>query len=378
MKTNNGALTATPSAKRKKPSFLTTFVCISLAVILFFGAVLLTVTLINRSRYVVSFDGYGITEEVAICLASEYKYRYIVSEGLAKIDGFSDTEAFWSTTVPEDTKTYGDYLVEGFNQYLREVVVAGALFSAYSSYSSKDRAKVNDAIDMVMSMRGIDGIKSNFNKATEIYGFDYSAFCNTAKLKYMASSARAILYGEIVAADCEVYLATYTHVKLLFVNSSELAAGEGTIREDIAALDAAVADGSVSPQMFENLMKYNSVTGLSATGEYYLHENSSTTAKLFDEGFSEVVLAALEAEVDGFSTAGYPNGTCYIYKYAPTVGAYADSSLSVFFDDFGIDASNYLFGELIAELSGEVKIKDEVGLIDIVNIPYNYMYRTEF
>ena len=376
MKTNNG--TQASATKKRNPRFLTIFVCISLSVILFFGVVLVTVTLINRSRYVVSFDGYGITEEVAVCLASEYKYRYIVTNGLAKVESFSDTPAFWERVVPGDTKTYGDYLREGFEQYLKEVVIAGALFSAYTSYTSKDKAKVNDAIAAVMATRGIDGVKANFNKATAVYGFDYDAFCDTAKLKYMAASARSILYGEIVAADCEVYLATYTHVKLLFVNDAQISLGEGTIREDIAALDAAVIDGSVSPQMFENLMKYNSVKGLSENGEYYLHESSSTTAKLYDEGFEEVVLAAIEAEVGGFAKASYPNGTCYIYKYAPTVGAYADSTLSVFFDDFGIDASNYLFGELLASLSGEVKIKDEVGLIDIVNIPYNYTYRTEF
>lgn len=376
MKTNNG--TQASATKKRNPRFLTIFVCISLSVILFFGAVLVTVTLINRSRYVVSFEGYGITDEVAVCLASEYKYRYIVTNGLAKVESFSDTPAFWERVVPGDTKTYGDYLKEGFEQYLKEVVIAGALFSIYSSYTAKDKERVNDAIEAVMSMRGIDGIKANFNKATEVYGFDYDAFCDTAKLKYMAASARSILFGELLAEDCEEYLATYTHVKLLFINNAQLTHGEGTVKEDIEALDAAITDGTVSPQMFDNLMKYNSVKGLSEVGEYYLHESAETTAKLCDEGFSEVVLASLELNEGEFATADYPDGKCYIYKYAPTAGAYANSALEIFFTDFAIDASRFLFGELLSELSDEVRIKDEAALIDIVNIPYNYTYRTEF
>ena len=374
MKTNNG----TQASVKRKPRFLTIFVCISLSVILFFGAVLVTVTLINRSRYIVSFEGYGITDEVAVCLASEYKYRYIVTNGLAKVESFSDTPAFWERVVPGDTKTYGDYLKEGFEQYLKEVVIAGALFSIYSSYTAKDKERVNDAIEAVMSMRGIDGIKANFNKATEVYGFDYDAFCDTAKLKYMAASARSILFGELLAEDCEEYLATYTHVKLLFINNAQLTHGEGTVKADIEALEAAITDGTVSPQMFDNLMKYNSVKGLSEVGEYYLHESAETTAKLCDEGFSEVVLASLELNEGEFATADYPDGKCYIYKYAPTAGAYANSTLEIFFTDFAIDASRFLFGELLSELSDEVRIKDEAALIDIVNIPYNYTYRTEF
>ena len=62
----------------------------------------------------------------------------------------------------------------------------------------------------------------------------------------------------------------------------------------------------------------------------------------------------------------------------PTAGAYANSALEIFFTDFAIDAQRYLFGELLSELSDEVRIKDEAALIDIVNIPYNYTYRTEF
>ena len=161
MKTNN--VTAGSTEKKRNPRFLTIFVCISLSVILFFGAVLVTVTLVNRSGQVVSFDGYGISEEVAICLASEYKYRYIVTNGLAKVESFSDTPAFWERVVPGDTKTYGDYLKEGFRQYLKEVVIAAALFSRYTSYTAREKEKVNDAIAAVMATRGIDGIKANFN-----------------------------------------------------------------------------------------------------------------------------------------------------------------------------------------------------------------------
>ena len=376
MKTNNG--TQASATKKRNPRFLTIFVCISLSVILFFGAVLVTVTLVNRAGQVVSFDGYGITEEVAVCLASEYKYRYIVTNGLAKVESFSDTPAFWDRVVPGDTKTYGDYLREGFLQYLKEVVIAAALFSRYSSYTARDKERVKDAIDAVMATRGIDGVKANFNKAIAVYGFDYDAFCDTAKVKYMAASARSILFGELLAADCEEYLATYTHVKLLFVNNAQLTHGEGTVKADIEALEAAIADGTVSPQMFDNLMKYNSVKGLSEVGEYYLHESAETTAKLCDEGFSDVVFAALELKEGEFAAADYPDGRCYIYKYAPTAGAYANSALEIFFTDFATDAQRYLFGELLLELSGEVKLKDEVALIDIVNIPYNYTYRTEF
>ena len=118
---------------------------------------------------------------------------------------------------------------------------------------------------------------------------------------------------------------------------------------------------------------------MNSTG-YYLHENAETTAELAI-AFPEVVKVALEMEngqfekvvttmVDEDNLIGM-DAVCFIYKYAPTSGAYKTPSLERWFSDFYSDASEKMFVESVSALIKDAKTTDKLSKLDIVAIPKN-------
>ena len=118
---------------------------------------------------------------------------------------------------------------------------------------------------------------------------------------------------------------------------------------------------------------------MNSTG-YYFHEDAESTIEL-SEAFPEVVKAALEMKngefrkvntslIDEDNLIGM-EGVCFIYKYAPTKGAYMTTSLETWFSDFYSNASEHLFVESVATLINDATTTDKLAEIDFVAIPKN-------
>ena len=387
-----------PAKKSKNNCILLIIVCILLAVALVLGAILLTATLVRRSRYVVMYEGYGMDEKTVNYFASVYKYKYMITLSQLGVSA-TDTDAFWAKKPEGAIKTYGDLLSEGAELYIKKMLVANVLFSQSTSLSDAALADIEDTVKMKLDMYGIDGDVGKFNEAVAKYGFDYDTFVKAAKIEYKAKATAHLLYGSagenVSSATAEEFLQTYSHVKIIFVNSTKRQVlndkGELVSVRDltdaeraeqsalVGELRSAISDGSVSPQMFDNMMALcNYITGISKDGEYYLSPSSSFAADFASEGFDEVVKEALLMEKGEYSELDYMDGVCFIYKYNVESGAYDDDGLSAYFEDFYTDAAEYAYDELLKSYAVDAVAKDRFYEIDFVSIPKNYLYRTEF
>ena len=67
-------------------------------------------------------------------------------------------------------------------------------------------------------------------------------------------------------------------------------------------------------------------------------------------------------------------GVTFIYKCEREASAYTYMSLEDMFHDFYSDAADYLYAAMRDILKDQVEIRDKFSRIDIVSIPYNYVY----
>ncbi len=375
--------------KRNKTLIIAVAAFISLVLIL--GGVLLTVTLVKNSKYVASYDGFGMDEKTAKYFASVYKQFYIA--GLPSDARAEDTPEFWAKIPEGGKRSYGEDLKAGYEDFIRTILAANSVFSAASSLNSSMKEDIAHDIEIVMSDYAINNNTDAFNAAVSKYGFDYEALKSAAELWYRYKNACASLYGAggefISVAGAEEYLSEYSYVKIIFVDDDKLAQNKDGIRDNIAALSQAVKThgetggegaGSVTPEMFSANMKYNSVSiegGVAC--EYYFHENSDWTVKIgnTNEDIHAVVETAITMKVGEFAEADYPNGKCYIYKCEPQRGAYANTDYEIYFEDFYTDAAEYLYQKTIKLSTESVKLKESFYSIDIISIPQNYSYRLQ-
>ncbi len=400
MKKNNK--TNTLSGKRA----LIVFISALLSLALIFGATLGIIAIVKSASSVVSYQGITMNKSVASFFISRFKVEYISALRSSGVEA-TDSDAFWSTK--DDTGvTYGEKFSSLAVQYLKEVVATAYLFDRYSKFTKEDKEKVKKTCLAVLEYQA-DGDEDKFNEKALPYGFDYDSFCDAVELLYKSTSSYAAIYGADGtgiygdSASCEKYLAEYSHVQFIFIRTEQkltkdsdgnavlvdLTAEEKAERMALidtltAAIDAIKtdSDGQMTPAMFEIYLdaKYNDGdTSMNSTG-YYLHENSETTAELA-EAFPEVVKAALEMQKGEFRRVSTSmidednligmEGVCFIYKYAPTAGAYTTPSLESWFSDFYSDASEHLFVEAVSALIADAKTTDKLAELDIVAIPKN-------
>lgn len=370
----------------KKNRALLVIVGAFLSVLFVFGAVLITVTAVRNSRYVASHGGFGMDEKTANYFASFYKSLFL--EG----SGADDTPEFWASCPEGETKTYGEYLEEGYEQFVREVLAASSLYSSVASYGKDEKAEVEKSISFLLDSSEFRGSEEAFNRTVEQYGFDLDSFRKASEILYRYRRAKSALYGysgELIgAAEANEYFETYTYAEMIFVSDSRLS--DSVVSANVAALAEAIeifretdgrGSGSVTSEMFDGYKKYNSVT-VGVNCGYYLNVNSEFTVKVGDESgapfMHEVFETAISASVGEFCTVDYDGGICFIYKKPLTAGAYADTEYEKFFTDFMSDAADHAYLEILKASCSEVKIKSSFSEIDITAIPYNYLYRTDF
>ena len=373
--------------KPKKNRTLLTIVCIFVSIVVCFGGALITATLVRNARYVASYDGYGMDEGVVRYFASAYKMDYIANLPPQEAARAERDEGFWDSIPAGGDITYGEDLKRGFENYVRNILVASSLFV---SLSDGYESEIEKALSHIASDPSIGGDIDLLNEKLLPYGFDYDDISTAAEMYYRYLNACRAVYGEfgerISVAGCSEYLKTYSHVKMIFVNSDSLANNVGGCADDIAALRSAMEQGLASEEQFNLYMKHNSINLEGGVdGEYYFHVNSNFTVKLGnsdksdDEGSIHSVLErALTMQLGEFAEAKYPNGVCFIYKYEPEQGVYSKTDYEIYFEDFYTDAAEYLYDKEVAELLPKVKIKDSFYETDIVSIPKNVFYRVKF
>lgn len=393
--------------KKKKNRFLLTIICILLSVIFLFGAALMTVTLIKRAKYAVMYEGYGMDVKTASYFASYYKYMYMQDTGVR------DTASAWESDRG-DGVTHGEALAKGAEQFMKEVLVGNSLFDKYlATLNSSQKKTVRDTMDLKIResvkdalkyMPDADGTEKTFNKNVEKYGFDYKSFKKAVELQYKYQMGCTALYGSdgayissLQLSDeekkwlSEYYEAAYSRVMLIFIDyKHKYSSGNKTLLTDsekdalladVAQMREAITDGTMTPEAFSRYFdKHNIMTGISEEGEYYYSAafaddvgiGSELTEAIYSMKAGEY--AECKYSVTDSETGVTDRGDCFIYKYALDDGAYDDKDNEFFFRDFYRNAAIYMYGSAISLGVKEAKTSDRFKNVDIVSLPYNYLY----
>ena len=367
--------------KPKKNRTLLIIVCIFLGVVLCLSGTLLSVTLIRNARYVASYSGYGMDEGVARYFASAYKTDYIASLPLSVRDSADDPE-FWNTVPDGGTISYGEDLQRGYENYIRRILVANALYSSADSFDDE----VERAVSFSLTDPSIGGSINTLNEKTAPYGFDYDDLLSAGELYYRYVNACSSIYGKygeyISVAGCSEYLKTYSYVKMIFIKSDDISA-KAEVADAVASLRASIAEGAdmASEEQFDGFMKHNSIHFKDGVdGEYYFGVNSDFTVKFAktDDKMHDIVERALTMQIGEAAEMPYPNGVCFIYKCTPDDSHYTNSSYDLYFEDFYTDAADYLYKSEVNARIDDVKFKDSFYAIDVAATPKNIFYLVKF
>ncbi len=389
--------TETGRTKKKISRPLTIFICIFMAFVLLFGGTVLTVTLVRQSRYAAEYKGFGIDTKTATYLTSYYKYSYITSLRRAGVNAL-DTESFWASKPEGGTKTYGELLREGAEDYIKKTIVAVYLYNSYGKLSDKDEDKISAAISYkLQNGADMDGTVKTFNRNTEQYGYNYKSFKKAAEILYKASRARSPVSGLLLEEypdGYNDYLQTYSHVKLIFVDGAKKIGADGeptdltaeekaSLATDLAAFRSNIANSLAGEEAFDAFAeKYNCVASIIGGTEYYLAPDENFTKTTMAEAFPEVVKAALSLPLEGREAAiecdydGDPDNatTCFIYKYKPQSYDYGKSQYEAYFTDFEANAMTYLYGKILTLYAADAKLTDKFKSIDPLSLKYDYSY----
>ena len=172
-----------------KNRFLTTIICILIAIVLIIGGCLGLVSAIKSARAVVKCGDIMVDDETLICLASYYKGEYIDKLCAAGIEA-SDTEEFWQSKA-DNGKSWGEIFVISFKEYMTNLVAAANIYISYSTYTAEDKLSVAMTCDDILKDAAEGSVKI-FNEEHEEHGFDYTDFQNTAALIYKARAAKTV------------------------------------------------------------------------------------------------------------------------------------------------------------------------------------------
>ena len=348
--------------------------------------------------------------EVASYFATQYKYAFMSSLSASGVAGVEDTLGFWRKDSGNG-KSYGDILEEGLREYIGQVLVTNYLYDRYTSMTSDERELIATAIEETLTYKA-DGKKDVFNEAVKEFGFSYNSYKNAVKMSYKSAVAQTIVCGdggENLKGESELvadYLEEFSHVKLLFVrtetafvldsegnrllnsdgtyetrelNDEEKAERQALIDEIRGYIDAiGTGEAEMGATMFDYYLEHNDDGDPEAHEHgYYLHPDSDFS-KAFEEEFENIMKTAYELSVGEFGEAEVEFGTCFIYKYDVNTADLDEDDLETCFSDFYSDLSEIFFAEQISELIEAVSFDKKFDEIDILLLPYNYIYHPVF
>ena len=400
-----------------------------LATVIVLGAVLGIVIGARNSRYVMFYEGIGVNEGVVNYLSSYYKNLYMQQLASAGLQGVVDTPAFWST-VRYGQNTYGSDLKFATESFIQQVIAANVIFDEYTSLEEADKLNIKQSIDEILTYR-TSGLKSEFDKATKDYGFDFDDFEDATVLLYKAWAAKTKIFGangenmQNFTDLCKSYFLNYKRVKFIFIRTEDTFAtdaegnrikdenGNDSIRDltddekderelDIMELDLYYENlqkGDADPEYFDQLAanileKYgNEFDAYMARGVYLNPESSYTTelnsviptvieqAIHLDDGVS----MAVEVKINDSSNAdgdiggrGSFVGKCYMMGMEREADAYTKTDSYGFFSDFYSLAARSEYQNMINLYAEKVEVRDAWADFEPALIPYNYDYVARF
>jgi hypothetical protein len=402
-----------PVKEKKKPSknkIVITIISVLLALIIIFGITLGIIFGVRSARAVFSYEGVTLNKEEVNYLSSYYKYEFIRALNKSGIKA-EDKPEFWNSEY-KDGVTYAQMLRDSTEAYIREIVIANYLFDTYSALAEQDRYNIEKTLADILSLKAGNSIET-FNSECAKYGFDYKTFESIVEKLYKASRVRSVVYGDNgeklygFPEECNEYLNTYSHVKLLFIRTEDkflldekgnrvpnefgadtlvpLTDAEKAERaQNISKINAAIAayqnggDAAMSPTMFNNYLATIDEGDPSMRNVGYYFKRETAFTKEFAGKYPEIVEKALSMKIGSYATVKSDEWVCYIYKYDVTPGAYTDTTPGGCFSDFYPLAAEVIFDELMAELTPGVKVKDKFYEVDLVNLPYNYTFIPKF
>lgn len=413
MKKSNSKKTAEKNNKMPKNRFLLIFVCIFVAVVLVFGAVLGIISAAKKSRTVVSFKGVGMNAEVASFFATEYKSKFMSSLSYSGIKGVRDEPEFWNLDSGNG-KSYGELLSEGVREYISQVLVMNYLYDRYTSLSGEEKELISTAISETLIYKpDVNNSKKSFDKIVEKYGFSYSSYKDAVPMSYKYMVAESVVCGEAgenLKGESDLiseYLSEYTHVKLLFIrtettfildeNGKRVVANDGkyatrvlteeekierqALLSEIRSYIDAVGtnEASMGADLFNDyLSKHDEGDPESRELGYYFHPDSAFS-RAFDSELAGITETAYAMSVNDFGEAEIEDlGVCFIYKYAVNKSDIEEDDLQECFSDFYSNLSAVFFSKTVSELTPLVEFNKKFDEIDIIALPHNYIYVPNF
>ena len=408
MKNKRMKAVAPAPAKKSKNRLFIIIIAALLAAALTVGAVFGIIAIVRESGAVASFEGVRISEGVANYLASTRKKDYMRYLGSATGIPASDTPEYWQTEN-KDGVSYAELLRGDVEKYIRQVVIGSYIYDMAGGLDSYDREYI-DTLTSDILMREAEGDKERFNELSSPMGFDYDDFCRGTEMVYKYRLAASAIYGSdgsgLTTAEKEEYLATYSHVKLLFIRTkyeyatdsdgNYIIDGQGYVKYELSESDVASrvsdieeirsliegkrngADAIISPEVMSTFInKYNSSDTYADTGYYlspksgFVYDSIYNQDPDFVEMSEKIAKSAFSADVGDYVEFSTDDGVGFIYKYEVSPGAYSKGELSQFFSDFISDAVDHFYTLELESLSPAVKIKDSFYKIDLVALPYN-------
>ncbi|MBE6644300.1 MAG: hypothetical protein E7612_02835 [Ruminococcaceae bacterium] len=386
------------------------FICIFVAIAIIFGAVLGIISAVKKSRTVASYRSVGMDIEVASYFATQYKYAFMSSLSASGVVGVEDTLGFWRKDSGNG-KSYGDILKEGLREYIGQVLVTNYLYDRYATLSSDEKKQISTAIEETLTYKA-DGKKDVFNKAVKEFGFSYDSYKDAVKMSYKSAVAQTIVCGDgggNLKGESELvaeYLSEFSHVKLLFIrtetafvldddgnrvvssdgsyetrelNDEEKAERQNLINEIRGYIDAiGTGDAEMGSTMFDYYLEHNDEGDPEARElGYYFHPDTDFS-KAFEDEFEDIAKTAYELSVGEFGEAEVDFGVCFVYKYETDTADLDEDSLETCFSDFYSDLSDIFFSKQISELIEGVEFDKRFDEIDILLLPYNYIYNPVF
>ena len=399
------------------------FICAFLSVVMIFGVTIGAITIVNNRRAAVKLGGVMMAEGVASYLAATYKREFMTSLGEA-----FDTEDFWSRPSQSSTKTNGELLTEGVEQYIKSIAVGAYLFDRYTSLTKDERTMLKNATAEVLEFKA-DGSVEKFNADAEEMGFDYDDFCRATELIYKAERSAELIYGSeganlkgasLAAERDSFYKNQYTRVKILYIatrvdilrddegeleidgdgnrvtdsfTAEQLLERRGDI-ERIRELIAGEGEAIISPEYFDSMQKKYNYSSLYNDSGYYFSPYSEYSARFaeasatglpedYAAAFEKQMSAVVETALNWTGSSDYREiegdfGVCFVYRCNHEENAYMLPSLVDFFHDFYSDGAVYLYSEQVKVLSRAVELREKFYGINPITLPYNYMYVANF
>ncbi len=394
----------------KKNKFLLIFIAAFVSAVLVLGLALGIVSAVKKSKTVVSLNGVGMDCEVASFFASLSKASFKQRLEASGVKNVEDSPGFWNRDSGNGS-TYRELLEKSTEEYISQVLVTNYLYDRYARLSSQDKDIISRAVEETLDYKA-GGDVDEFNKEASAYGFSYSSYKDAVTMMYKALMAQRLICGEDgenLEGETDIirkYLDEYTHVKLLFIRTEttyvlddkgnrvvendgkyairDLTEAEKLERQalisDIREYISRGGTGNyeMSPEMFDYYLEHNDEGDAKSHGYgYYFHKNADFS-QAFKEAYADVVDTAYEMKAGSFGEAEVDFGICFIYKYAVNYSDLENDALGDCFSDFYSNLSDVFFSEQVSEFTKDVKFSENFYDIDMIVLPYNYIYVPSF